>query len=351
MNEVFEAIGDWVSDEKKVALATVIQTWGSSPQPAGAKMVVSPSAKMVGSVSGGCVEGAVVEEALEVMKTEEAKLVHFGVSDETAWEVGLACGGELDILVQPVSLRQVALYDRLQKELRAGRSMVLIHVLEGQGDLVGQSWLLREDGELMGTEGSFAAEIGRRASELLHSDAVIVEDISTKDLRARVYFESHGPPLNLIIVGGVHVATYLTGLASLLGYQVYVIDPRSAFGSSERFPEVVALHQEWPEKALSQIGITANTAVAVLTHDPKIDDPALKVALKSRAFYIGALGSRKTQEARRRRLRASGLGEKEIGRLHGPIGLDLRGRSPSEIALSIMAEIVAVRSGSPLTVD
>ncbi|MBP7692562.1 MAG: XdhC family protein [Anaerolineales bacterium] len=336
MRDVLPEIERWLAEGETVALATVAQTWGSSPRAIGAKMAVTASGRLAGSVSGGCVEGAVVEESQAALASGRAKLVHFGVADETAWEVGLACGGRIEVFVQPLALDVLAHWRAL---LQAERSFAVATLVKGPADHLGQALIVDEAGGRAGPLDPALAEGPARAALAAGESArVAVAD-------GELFIEVVWPAPVLIAVGGVHTSIILTALAKHLGYRTIVVDPRRAFGSAERFPHVDQLLQKWPDEALAEIGLTRGTAVAMLTHDPKLDDPGLKTALPSAAFYVGALGSQGTQARRRARLLAEGLTEAQVDRLRGPIGLDLGGRTPEEIALSILAEIVAARHG------
>lgn len=344
MRELLHDIDHWRSQAKSIALATVIETWGSSPRRAGAKMAITPEGGISGSVSGGCVEGAVFEVGVEVLKSNRPKLLHFGVADETAWEVGLACGGSIDIFVKPLD---VSLYSPLRSMLAEEKTGVLITVVKGFDEILGREMLVRDDGEMAGTLGNELNELGLiLAKETLAKGesrrAMLNEDVE-------VFAEVILPPPTLIAVGGVHITIALVSLAKTLGYRTVVVDPRAAFGNEERFPNVDQLISLWPDEAFRQIQITRATAIAMLTHDPKLDDPALKIALSSPAFYVGALGSKTTQAKRRQRLLGEGITEDQLNRLYGPIGLDIAAGTPEEIALAIMAEIVAARNrtGNP----
>ena len=340
MRDILPDLDNWRAvDHKSIALATVIQTWGSSPRRAGAKMALTPDGKITGSVSGGCVEGAVFEAGVEVLKSNTPQLLHFGVADETAWEVGLACGGSIDIFVKPLDTE---FFEALRSMLVEERPAVILTVVRGPNELLGREMLLREDGHVTGSVNEYLNEQAlslARESLLLGSSrrAKLNEDVE-------VFIEVILPPPTLIAVGGVHITVALVSLAKTLGYRTVVIDPRSAFGNDERFPNVDQLIQSWPEEAFQQVPLTRSTAVAMLTHDPKLDDPALKIALPSPAFYVGALGSKTTQAKRRQRLLDDGLTEAQLDRLHGPIGLEIGAGTPEEIAMSIMAEIVAARN-------
>jgi xanthine dehydrogenase accessory factor len=339
MRDILPDLDRWRAENKPIALATVIQTWGSSPRRAGAKMALTLDGKISGSVSGGCVEGAVYETGVEVLKTDQPQLLHFGVADETAWEVGLACGGSIDIFVKPLD---TAFFEPLRSVFVEEQPAVIVTVIRGADQLLGKEMLIREDGTVTGT---ISDELNPQALTLARETlkqgesrrAMLNENIE-------IFMEVILPPPTLIAVGGVHITIALMALAKTLGYRTVVVDPRSAFGNEERFPNVDQLISLWPEEAFQQIPITRSTAVATLTHDPKLDDPALRIALPSPAFYVGALGSKTTQSKRRHRLLDDGLTEEQLNRLHGPIGLEIGAGTPEEIAMSIMAEIVAARN-------
>jgi xanthine dehydrogenase accessory factor len=339
MRDILPDLDKWRAEEQPIALATVVQTWGSSPRRAGAKMALTPDGKITGSVSGGCVEGAVYEAGVDVLKSRHPQLLHFGVADETAWEVGLACGGSIDIFVKPL---EEEIFQSVHSVLVEETPAVLVTVVRGPGELLGREMLIEEKGTVTG---SLANDLDEQAL------AVAQETLAQGEARrvmlnedVEVFIELILPPPTLIAVGGVHITIALMALAKTLGYRTVVIDPRSAFGNTERFPNVDLLIQHWPEDAFQEIPLTRSTAVAMLTHDPKLDDPALKIALPSPAFYVGALGSKTTQAKRRQRLLEDGLTEEQLNRLHGPIGLKIGAGTPEEIALSIMAEIIAARN-------
>jgi xanthine dehydrogenase accessory factor len=339
IRDILPDIDTWRAENKSIALATIVQTWGSSPRRAGAKMALTPDGNITGSVSGGCVEGAVVDTGIDVLKSNRPQLLHFGVADETAWEVGLACGGSIDIFVKPLD---VEIFRPLRYLLLDEKSAVLVTVIRGPDEILGREMLVTEDGTVTGT---IRDEVNEQVKDLARETlaggesrrAMLNEDVE-------VFVEMISPPPTLVAVGGVHITVALMALAKTLGYRTVVVDPRSAFGNETRFPHVDQLIQAWPQEAFQQIPINRSTAVAMLTHDPKLDDPALKVALPSPAFYVGALGSRTTQAKRRQRLLEDGLTEEQLDRLHGPIGLDIGAGTPEEIAISIMAEIVAARN-------
>jgi xanthine dehydrogenase accessory factor len=342
MRDILAAVEKWISAGTPTALATVVETWGSSPRGVGAKMAMTAGGEIAGSVSGGCVEGAVVEVGVEVLNTGRPQLLHFGVADETAWDVGLACGGSLNVFVQ---MLDVDFFQAVHPYLENNRPLAIATILRGSKDLVGRSYAISEGVEIFENIGEEFRETAREAVLAGINSGKSQRTTLGEEDALEIFVEVVPHATTLVIVGGVHIAIPLTTIAKALGYRTVVIDPRRAFGNLARFPEADQLIQAWPDEAFAQITLTPATAVAMLTHDPKIDDPALKIALRSPAFYIGALGSRTTHARRRERLLAGGLSEREIERLHAPIGMDLGGRVPEEIALAIMAEVVAVRHG------
>ncbi len=341
MQDVLPDIDQWRARDEAIALATVIQTWGSGPRGVGAKMALTRTGQIAGSVSGGCVEGAVVEAGTQVLKTGRSQLLHFGVADETAWSVGLACGGRLEVFVQPLD---EDLYAAIHQAIETGQLAATVTVIRGPAELLGREMLVHEDGTRHGALDDRLDEsvlaVARAAMIEGQSERLTLNDLAPEPIE--VFIDVMQPSPTLILVGGVHIAIALTAIAKTLGYRTIVIDPRRVFGSAARFPHVDRLIQAWPDEAFPQISLTRATAVAMLTHDPKIDDPALKIVLASRAFYVGALGSRTTQAKRLARMRKAGLSDEQLARLRGPIGLEIGAKSPEEIALAVMAEIVAV---------
>lgn len=318
----------WLAAGKGAALATVVETWGSAPRPVGAQLAVSSEAEIMGSVSGGCVEGAVAAEALEAIEDGRPRILTFGVSREDAFEVGLACGGTIRVLVEPVDRGDgpsAALIEALVQHRAARRGAVLaVNTASWQRRLV----VAGEDQSDPVAAGAAAALVAGRSGFV-----AAVDDGSTD-----WFLGVHAPPLRMAIIGGVHIAQALAPMARLAGYDVTIIDPREAFAAAHRFPGERLVH-DWPDAALSAHGLDGGVAVVCLTHDPKLDDPALIQALGSEAFYVGALGSTRTHAKRVVRLQAAGLSEPSIARLHAPIGLDLGGRSPAEVAVAVIAEV------------
>jgi xanthine dehydrogenase accessory factor len=326
-----------------VGRAVVTSVWGSAPRPEGSCMLATRSGKMAGSVSGGCVESAVVQEIQAAIERGTPRLVTFGVSDEKAWEVGLACGGTIKVLVQP------AVPDVVVKNSRGAGGVVVATALTPEARQVPrESAVVRENGtvEHTGWPTWLVGGIQQPARTALQKETSTTTAITGPDGQpTEVFLEVFARRPRLVIFGGVHIAVALVPLAKMLGYYTVVADGRQAFLAKERFPEADELLLAWPEEAFRQVGLDSATYVCLLSHDPKFDEPAMELALRSPAAYIGAIGSRKTQTARRERLRAQGFREDDLARVHGPIGLDLGGRSPAETALAIMAEMTAVRYG------
>jgi len=308
MREVLDELNQWTREGEDIALATVVETWGSSPRPLGSKMLVTRSGKMAGSVSNGCIEGAVFEEAQEVLKSGKAKIAAYGVADDVAFEVGLACGGHIEVFIEPFA----AVHEHLLGMLNRNETATLrTNLVSGEADLI--------EGLALGSE------LPRREGD--------------------VFIEPYRRPAHLVIIGAIHIAIPLHRLAKLMGYRVTVVDARKKFATKERFPEADELIVSWPDEALAKLTIDSSTYVVILTHDPKFDLPALRAVLRKDAGYVGAIGSRKTNQNRFDALRKEGFTEEQLSRVHGPIGLDLGGRGAEETALGILAEITAVRFG------
>lgn len=306
---------DWHRSGRGVAIATVVQTWGSAPRPVGSQLVIDADGAMEGSVSGGCVEGAVVTDAIDAIADGQQRLLSFGVSDDEAFAVGLACGGEIKVLVEPVgSVMPVEILERLTDARYLSQPVVYVTDIKQSRPRLQAA--------------STYPERHRTDTSGLEEDG-------------RTFVAVHNPPLRMAIIGAVHIAQYLVGMARACGYRTILIDPRPAFGSQARFPGET-IRDDWPDEALRALKIDARTAVVTLTHDPKLDDPAIVTALESEAFYLGCLGSTRTHAKRVERLKDVGFTEAEIGRIHGPIGLDLGGRQPAEIAVSIMAQVTQI---------
>jgi xanthine dehydrogenase accessory factor len=308
MRDVLAELEEWTAAGEEIALATVVETWGSSPRPLGSKMAVTRSGKMAGSVSNGCIEGAVFDEAQKVLKSGQPKIAAFGVADDVAFDVGLACGGHIEVFVQPLG----PVHKQLIDMLRADKPATLrTNLVSGEAELIAGS---------------------PRGSELAHRDG-------------DWFVEPFRRPAHLVIVGAIHIAIPLHRLAKLMGYRVTVVDARAKFATKERFPDADELVIAWPDEALSKIHLDSSTYIVILTHDPKFDLPALRSVLGKEVGYIGAIGSRKTNANRFDALRGEGYTEEQIAQVHGPIGLDLGSRGAEETALGILAEVTAVRFG------
>jgi xanthine dehydrogenase accessory factor len=335
MHDILADVERWLAAGQAVALATVVETWGSAPRGVGAKMALTDDGDITGSVSGGCVEAAVVEAGQEALRSGP-RLLRFGVADETAWEVGLACGGQIAVFVEALDREMMAFArDVMATEARG----VVATVIAGPLEWVGRKLLWRG-----GSIEHSTLPDGVVADVMQHiraGDAGRV--LPAGDMS--IFLDVLRPSPLLIIIGGAHIAVALVRLATTLGYRTVVVDPRRAFGRLERFPEAGRLMQAWPAKALTEIAPTSDAAVVTLTHDPKIDDPALFTALASEAFYIGALGSRRTHAERCERLAGKGVSADALARIRAPVGLDIGAQNPEEIALAILAEIVAAYRG------
>ena len=324
-----------------VGRAVVTQVWGSAPRPEGAALLAGPNGGMAGSVSGGCVEGAAAEEIKSAIAEGAPRKVSWGVTHERAWEMGLSCGGTIEVFVEPMVREEVLAAARRES------GSVVATVIGGAAPL-GSGLVVLEDGRASRL-GSFpselVAELTKRARDALAGLVSRVETLQSNAGAVEIFLEVFPRRPTLLIFGGVHIATALVRLAKPLGYRTVVADGREAFLTRERFPDADELILGWPEEVFRRVGLNAATCVVLLTHDPKFDEPALELALRSPAGYVGAIGSRKTQAHRRERLRTLGFSDADVARLHGPIGLDLGGREPAEIALAILAEISAVRHG------
>lgn len=326
--EVISKAIDWLSSDKKIALATVVETMGSSPRPIGSRLAVNNDMEFTGSVSGGCVEAAVITEALNVMDTGLPKLVSFEVDNQTAWNVGLTCGGKLSVLISPAD--NLGLLTELlaaQKNRKA-----TVHVTNTQ---TGQQSLVLEDRVVGDLDASSPITMDARASLSTGACGYAASD-------AVWFLRPWLPSPRVQIVGASHIAQSLAPIARLSGFDVTVVDPRSAFATPERFPGFAPI-SEWPDDFFAANPPDQMTAIVTLTHDKKIDDPAIVAALRSNAFYIGALGSRKSHLKRLERLASHGFSKDDMRRIHAPIGLDLGGRQPEEIAVAITAEIILRR--------
>ncbi|MFE9768253.1 XdhC family protein [Streptomyces sp. NPDC005808] len=390
MKNILETLDGWCAAGTRFAVASVVATWSSSPKQPGAAMAVSESGEVAGSVSGGCVEAAVYELALQALESGEVVTQTFGVTDDDAFAVGLTCGGTLEIFVRPVSEGQFAQWSALAAALREGRAAVTATVLSGA---TAGAWLLvQDDGKATGSLGerdldaqalarmrrlSPSGVVGESCSgggwaasaddpsarrPARYGRAMTADGAGIRERSAtgfldngvtgetlpdgpRLFVESFTEPPRLLIFGAIDYAGALARLGTFLGYRVTVCDARPVFATAARFPDAHEVVVDWPHRWLSGARVDARTVICVLTHDPKFDIPLLEVALHTDAGYVGAMGSRRTHEDRLRRLREAGVDERALARLRSPIGLDLGGRTPEETAVSITAEIIALREG------
>jgi xanthine dehydrogenase accessory factor len=332
VKEVLGELKTWGERGDAIALATVIEVRRSAPRPPGAKMAVNEHGEIAGSVSGGCVEGAVVEVAERVLAGEPPRLLHFGIADADAWDVGLPCGGEIDVWVERYAS------DALERAARGDARLAEVTMLTGAAP--GAKLIVDPDGARTGTLGApeLDDEAARIAGELLWQEA--------SERHGPLFVDVVAPPPRLILFGAVDVAAAVCRLARAAGWRPIVVDPRARFATPERFPDAVEVIAAWPDEAFERLGgIDPATSIAVLTHDPKLDDAALLRALRSPARFVGAMGSRRAQAARRERLLELGLTDDDLSRLAAPLGLDLGAINREETALSILSEIVAARHG------
>jgi xanthine dehydrogenase accessory factor len=339
MRDLLTDYDRFVAIGKPFGRAVVTSVWGSAPRPEGSCMLAAADGMIAGSVSGGCVESATALEIEAAIARGSPKLVTFGVTDERAWEVGLACGGTIKVFVEP------AVRPELMAAARGSGGEVVVSVVAGPG--LGGSLRVLENGRV---EGKLPLnlpmdEVRDGALAALRKETSTSQAVETAEGPVTLFLEVFPRQPRLVIFGGVQIAVALVPLARSLGYHTIVADGREAFLDRARFPDADELILAWPEAAFARIALDSACYVCVLSHDPKFDEPALQIALRSPAAYVGAIGSRKTQAVRRERLREAGLTEAQVERLHGPIGLDLGGRQPAETALAILAEMTAVRYG------
>ena len=338
MLDILDMINDWLAARRQVALATVVKTWGSAPRREGSKMGITSEMAMIGSVSGGCVEGAVVEEALAGLRDAAPRLLKFGVADDTAWEVGLTCGGSIEVFVEPLN---PLWWDTVATLAKRDSFAVTVTIVEGA--LIGEKVVFDSAGDVLYRTDNLS-DAAVNAMKVTASESKKSGLTTLDDMRVMVDLQMERP--HLILIGGVHVAIPLQAMATQVGFRVSIVDPRSAFASRERFPNVANILHSYPDKALPQLGLDRSTYLAVLTHDPKIDDKALITALPANIPYVGVLSSGRTHKQRVARLKEAGLGDEMIARIRTPIGIEIGASTPEEIAVCILAEIIAVRNGA-----
>lgn len=343
MDEVLQQATVWRAQGREAALATVVRTSGSTPRGTGAKLLVSRDGGLVGSVSGGCVESDVAAHAMEVMDQGRPRLVSYGISDEFGIEVGLACGGSIEVLIEGLGRDP---YPEVAELVRQEVPVVVATAVRPDG-VIGRRMVVAR-GEARGTLGDAAldAAVKGKVPELIRSGQsrpMRFKDQAGTD--TEVFLDAYPAPPTLFIFGGVHVAIPLTRYAKILGFRVNVIDPRGIFATPERFAEADQLAISHPEDYLNGVELNENSYVVVLTHDPRHDEPIIKRVVESRTSYLGAIGSRKTNQERMARLMAQGVPQEALARVHAPVGLDIGAQTPEEIALAIMAEVIAARYG------
>ena len=308
VDDILTPTSIWLQKKRRIALATVISTWGSSPRPVGGQMAIDENGEIIGSVSGGCIEGAVISEGIKSINDGKSRIEDYGISNDMAWEVGLACGGELKILIQPLDLEDKIVYSIVDKIKK--REIVKLRI---------------------------DCSTGSRKI-----DNTIDKQISHFDKSKNEFIHVIDPKPRLFIIGAVHIAQALVSLANIADYETILIDPRDHFATKDRFPKCTIIN-EWPDEALSKFDLDKSSHLVTLTHDPKIDDLALICFMKKKFGYIGSLGSKKTHSKRCERLLEKGFNEIELSKIHAPIGLDIKAKTPAEIATSILAEIINYR--------
>ncbi|HEY7145267.1 MAG TPA: XdhC/CoxI family protein [Streptosporangiaceae bacterium] len=370
MRDILGPITKWWDAEESFGLATVVRTFRSAPREPGAALAVSAAGEVVGSVSGGCVEGAVYELAGSVREAGQAVLQSYGVSDDDAFSVGLTCGGIIDIFVEPVGKRTYPELGEVAAAVRSGQPVAVATVIDGPG-VIGARRVIWAGGESQdGTAGQGHGRTagtlgsGERLDQAVDDDArgmlaqglTAVRRYGPDGERRRdelgVFVQSFAPPPRMLVFGAIDFAAAVARAGKFLGYQVTVCDARPVFATRARFPDADEVVTDWPHRYLARTPVDPRTVICVLTHDPKFDVPLLEVALRTPAGYIGAMGSRRTHDDRLARLREAGLTEQELSRLRSPIGLDLGARTPEETAVAIAAELIQLRwggTGQPLT--
>jgi xanthine dehydrogenase accessory factor len=351
MRDVIEELESWWLAGETVGIGTVVGTWKSAPRQPGAAMLVGPDATAVGSVSGGCVEGAVYELAEAARAGGAPVLQRYGVSDDDAFAVGLTCGGIIDVFVESVNRETFPELGELAQDVRDGRPVAVATIISGPDtDRVGKRLVIRPDG-VRGSLGS------GRLDDAVHDDVEgmllqgrtgIVHygpDGERRGDDVSVFVASYAPRPRMIVFGAIDFAAAVARMGSFLGYRVTVCDARPTFATAKRFPDADEVVVEWPHRYLKDTAVDPRTVVCVLTHDPKFDVPLLEIALRMPLAYVGAMGSRRTNDDRLKQLRERGLTDDELARLHAPIGLDLGARTPEETAVSVAAEIISARWG------
>ena len=342
MRDIWNEMQNWVNGQKPFALARVIDTWGSAPRPVGSAMIVNEQMQIAGSVSGGCIEGAVVEEALAVLRCGRAKGVEYGIEDEKAWSVGLSCGGKVSVLIEchpGVSPRAEdrAVWEVINQTVKGNKPLIWVTdmVSAAAGHL-----LVSPDGRVQGDIGN-----DKREAIAAALDAYKHRTSRTVEIAGRRMFIHVIPRRDqLLLIGAGHITQHLVALARQLEFETIVIDPRKVFAQNARFdPLPDQLIGRWPRKVMENWALNEDTYAVLLSHDPKIDDPALHRFLRAPVAYIGVLGSKRTHAKRRQRLKDAGFSDEEIDRIRGPVGIPIGSQTPAEIAVSIVAEVIATK--------
>lgn len=347
MKDIRRELGTWLDEEAPIALATVIATERSAPHDPGASMAVRPGPEVLGSVSGGCVEGAVVEEALQVLRSGTPRRLRYGISDELAGTVGLTCGGTIHLWVERIDDRK--LVRQALDGIETDRPVAVCTVLAGEQ--AGAKLLVTVEEDSGGLSPAALRErVVHDARSMLAAGLTGIRTYGprgeARGTAVEVFVQSFAPPPAMYVFGATDFARATAAIGKFLGYRVTVCDARSTFLTRIRFPEADELVVRWPDEFLAEAPVDQRTAICILTHDPKFDVPLLEAALATDAGYIGAMGSRRTDEERTRELRARGTGAAQLARIRGPIGLDIGARTPQEVAVAIAGEIISTRSGA-----
>ncbi len=326
--EIYNKIEFFLKEEKEIAVINVIETWGSSPRPVGSVMVVTEDKQIVGSVSGGCIESFVFGKALEVIKTNKVLTLDFGVTNKQAWEVGLTCGGKIKVFIEKFTNLDLSYVKKINNSFSSGKSItVATKILDGTRKILADKKLTIKNKDLA---------INQMTNHLKESKLELLNN-------QYWFFKVFKSTIKLIIIGAVHIAEPLIKFADILGYKIFIIDPRNALKTIS-YNNKVEVIKDWPDEALKKIAIDNNSAIVTLTHDTKLDDPALEYALRSEAFYIGCLGSKKTHASRLARLSEKGFKDIILKKLNGPIGLSIGAKNPAEIAVSIVSQIIEIKN-------
>jgi xanthine dehydrogenase accessory factor len=350
MREVFTEIETWRKSGKQIAIATNVKLGGMSLRPLASKMAVTGSLDIAGSVTGGCLEGAVYDESQGVIKTCQPKLLHYGINgNESPWDIGLACGSSLDVFIESLdSPAWRAIYPAVKTCLEENQLAAVATVISGPG--LGNKLMLWPDDRILGDLGNLT--LNGEVKTWMHGQMSKQEsawtEFTTGDEKVQVFVDVLVPEARMIVIGAVHIAIPLVSLAKVLGFRTIVVDPREAFANRERFPDVDDLIVDWPSTVLEKLHLDEASYVVAISHDEKLDNPALAVALTSPTRYVGVLGSHKNIPKRLAALQELGVNEQQLHRLHAPIGLRLGSILPNEIAVSIMSEMVATKHGQSL---